>query len=508
VLFRSEAVFGWQMRAGARHGYTQRFWEALPLTLDAAGQVTFCDQVENHLPRLTRLADASPRPLYLTITRSADMKATLRAAQIGYTREEIGDAHLFHDFRRDWPALREVSPKRWSSPQAGAGEAWDRDLTTNWTPAQPQANGQTLEVDLGGEEQGLCLVTLMPGPYLRAALGLELWLSRDGQAWRSVANQNSFAYAPLFWSLDRPLVRFLPARQQLAFPPQAARYLRLVQTGASPDSQWAVSELFIFQADDGPPVPTPSAEELARAARELAPGGPVFAPPEVLALLPESWAGHQDPQLPPQGSFALGDLAIPLRPATLLCLPRANWPASQEALAGLLAKPPRVVEMGDQVLVTGLEPAPGRAYRRAAPPPAARLTASRNPDAAKLALDGRPDTRWESGQQQQPGEEIELDLGGEMELCGLTLDAAGWPQDRPRGLKVLVGDGAGAWRETELELDYPTAVWGGDRVLRGGATLLARFQAQKVRRLRLVQTGWHPYNFWSVAELGLMLPAP
>jgi hypothetical protein len=500
-----ESIFNWLIQAGARHGYTQRFWEALPLTLDAAGQVTFCDQVENHLPRLTRLADSARWPVYLTITRSADMKSTLRAARIDYKREELADAHLFHDFSRSWPGLREISPQRWRSPQAGAAETWDRNLTTGWTTAQSQAPGQVLEIDLGREEEGLCLVTLMPGAYLQAALGLEVQLSPDGAQWETVARQNSFSYAPLFWSLDRPLVRFIPARQQLAFAPRAARFLRLLQTGASPDRLWEVAEVFIHQAD-GPPQPTPQAQELAQAVRELSPHGPIFAPPEVLALLPKSLAGYQDPQLPRPDSFPLEKLAIPLRPETLLCLPRVNWPASLEALEGLLARPPRVVEMGDQVLVVGLEAAPA-SFRMVDPPSTARLTASHNPDKAGLALDGRATTRWDTGHQQEPGQELALDLGSELEICGLALQTGPWPQDRPRGLKVLVSLNGKDWREpTELELSDPTAAWGGDRVLRGGGTLLARFAPQKVRHARLVQTGSHAHHFWSVAELKLLVP--
>jgi hypothetical protein len=499
-------LFAWLQKAGHRHSYAQGFWEALPLTLDAAGQMTFADQVENHLPRLLRQADADDRPSYVAGNRTTDLKNTLRAAHIAYNRDHLRGFHVYSKFRTTWPGLREVDPRLWSSPQSGAAEAWDRDLATGWTLAKPQSPGQTLEIDLGREEQGLCLVTLMPGAYIQAAVGLKAQLSLDGQNWTTVSNQNGFAYAPLFWSLDRPLVRFAPARQQLAFAPQAARFLRLVQTGEAGGRAWSVGEVFLFQAD-GPPRTTPQARELAQAARDASPQGPVFAPPEVLALLPEDMAGFRDPQRPVADSFPLEKLRIPLGPGTLLCLPLTNWPASREILGRRLARAPRVVEMGDHVLVSGLEPAPSPS-RIVDPPATARLSASHSPDQARLALDGLTATRWDTGYHQEPGQELTLDLGDDLEICGLALETGPWPRDRPRDLKVLVSRDGRDWREPEgLELVDPGVVWAGDRVLSGSGTMLARFAPRKVRQARLVQTGHHPHQFWSVAELRLLVPA-
>jgi hypothetical protein len=73
---------------------------------------------------------------------------------------------------------------------------------------------------------------------------------------------------------------------------------------------------------------------------------------------------------------------------------------------------------------------------------------------------------------------------------------------------VLVSRDGRDWREPEgLELVDPGVVWAGDRVLSGSGTMLARFAPRKVRQARLVQTGHHPHQFWSVAELRLLVPA-
>ncbi len=504
-LQANKKLFAWLRNQGTRHAYAQGFWDALPLTLDAAGQITFADQIENHLPRLTRQADADNLPALVAKSRATDMENTMRAAGVAYSRKDLADYRVFHGFRRSLPDLEEVNPKPWSSRQGGASEAWDRDLATAWESPPPQRPGQALEIDLGAVEQGLCLVALMPGSYQDAATGLELALSQDGQQWETVAGQGGNAFAPLFWSLDRPLVRFAPARQQLAFAPRPARFLRLTQTGNAANLWWSVAELFLYRSA-GTAAPSPSPRDLAEAAREASPQGPIFAPPEALALLPSGVAGFHDPQLPRRDSFPLDKLRIPLKPETVLCLPTVNWPASLELLRGRLASPPQVRQLGDQVVVTGLKAVPESAL--VIPPPAgARLVSANNPQATRLALDGSPASRWDTAHNQEPGQELTLDLGLKLEVCGLVLDPGPWPADKPRGLRVLVSPDGVTWNEpTGLSLEDGGLVWGGDRVLAGGGPLKVRFTTQPLRQVRLVQTGAHPRRFWSVAEMRLFVP--
>ncbi|MBI5522648.1 MAG: discoidin domain-containing protein [Desulfarculus sp.] len=494
-------------RDGHRHVYAQWFWDALPLTLAARGAVTFADQTENHLPSLLRQADADPNPAYVYTTRAEDLAKSLTLAGISFRSSNIGRFTVFDRFGQLGPALEEVSPQGWQSPTPGAGDAWDRNLSTRWTPGVPQAPGQELVLDLGRVENGLCRLDLLPAHLYDAPQGLQVLLSEDGQAWRQAVKAHHGTLYPLAWSLDRPLILFQPARVRVSFPPQAARYIKLVQTGRAGSWWWSLAEVFVYrQASEQAPAAPPTPAQLA-AAPELAQAqGPVLAPPEVLALLPAQARALERPQLPPKGGLHLRRLDLPTQPGLALCLPAVNWPASQAILAGRLAREPMVRPLGDWVIVSGLE-WPPPTHQALPPPDHAQLFFSEGPALAVRALDNSPLVRWRSPGPQQAGQALRLELGQAMPIAGLVLTNEHWPGDQPRGLRVEISADGRDWREPEgLAIQSGKVIWGGDRLLLRDGYLRITFAPQPVAQARLTLTQSHPRQHWSIGHLRLLAP--
>jgi hypothetical protein len=499
-----QALLARLQKDGLPHVYSQWFWDALPLTLASGGRITFADQVENHLPDLSLLADASPKAAYVLTTREEDFRNTLAAAGIKARSKNVAQFHLYTEFSRPLPALRQIAPRGWQSPQPGGRRAWDRDLSSTYSDGLPQNPGQAFILDLGQVQPDVCLVELMPGAHAEAAAGLELLTSLDGQDWQPAASQQGTAFGALFWSLDRPLLRFLPARQQLAFPPRPARYLQIRQSAQSSGRWWSLAELFVYQAA-GPAKPDPSPADLAQAIAALPGQGPVYAPPEVLALLPPNRRALADPQLPLATAFPLERLHLNLERQVVLCLPRREWEACRDLAESRLVVPPLTKDMGTWVLVSDLRPKP--TALAAWPLPAqATARASHLSDLAASPLRHPPGPRWHSGRPQSLGQWYELDLGREMTISGLSLSTGAWPQDSPLGLKVEIRTDQDGWREVEAEIDANAPLaWAGERLLLGTGPLWVTFLPQPVRGLRLTQTGSHPRLHWTIAGVGLLV---
>jgi HEAT repeat protein len=119
----------------------------------------------------------------------------------------------------------------------------------------------------------------------------------------------------------------------------------------------------------------------------------------------------------------------------------------------------------------------------------AQLTASTQSDKAAQAMDGKLDTRWDTGAEQTGGEWFLVDLGVEKEVGKLVLDTTGSNGDFPRGYEVFVSnsrDNAG------------TAVAKGEGS--GPLTEIA-FTPKIGRYVKIVQTGHVTGLFWSIHEL-------
>ncbi len=120
-----------------------------------------------------------------------------------------------------------------------------------------------------------------------------------------------------------------------------------------------------------------------------------------------------------------------------------------------------------------------------------KLSASHHPELAKNAVDGKADTRYDTGVQQTPGMWFQVELPNELNLCGVELDALGSPRDFPRGYEVTTSNDGVTWSK-------PVAKGKGEEPL---TEIL--FKPVKAKFLRITQTGTMTGLFWSIHELQL-----
>lgn len=115
-----------------------------------------------------------------------------------------------------------------------------------------------------------------------------------------------------------------------------------------------------------------------------------------------------------------------------------------------------------------------------------------NPFAARFAVDGRTQTRWDTGKDQIGGESIVFDIGASARLHGVRLEYSGSAGDFPRGIEVFCSqNGADYSPQTITIYSEPSAT-----SIRLKSSCLTRF-------VKLVQTGSAPNTYWSIHEVKL-----
>jgi len=120
-----------------------------------------------------------------------------------------------------------------------------------------------------------------------------------------------------------------------------------------------------------------------------------------------------------------------------------------------------------------------------------KLTSSHRADTAGLAVDGKMDTRFDTGATQIPGMWFQLELPQPTRISCVHLDSGNDTQDYPRGYQVELSDNGKDWGQ-------PVAKGRGN-----GHLTEIRFAPATARFVRIVQTGSSAANFWSIHELRL-----
>jgi hypothetical protein len=116
--------------------------------------------------------------------------------------------------------------------------------------------------------------------------------------------------------------------------------------------------------------------------------------------------------------------------------------------------------------------------------------ASRNNNTANNAIDGRPETRWDTGGSQAPGQWFSVDTRQPVKFNMVILDTSGSPNDEPAAYSVYVSGDGRNW---------------GDPVAAGAsasALLLIDLPVTSARYIRIEQTG-SKTNYWSIHEFYL-----
>jgi putative membrane-bound dehydrogenase-like protein len=118
------------------------------------------------------------------------------------------------------------------------------------------------------------------------------------------------------------------------------------------------------------------------------------------------------------------------------------------------------------------------------------LTDSKKSEGCGNAVDGDPSTRWTTGAEQQPGQWLQIDFGGQLTVREMCLDARGSNGDYPRGFSVCTSGDGEHW-------SAPLVAGKGD----GPQTRITPPTPFSARFVRIEQTGTEKGLYWSVHNL-------
>jgi hypothetical protein len=302
------------------------------------------------------------------------------------------------------------------------------------------------------------------------------------------------------------MARVRSGRVELRVPPTPARHLRIAQTGREAVWAWTIRELYVYAATAGDPAPAVQTDgaTLARAAGDAG----------VRRLYADhGWASRvnlADPTIRvPPANLQLDDYGF--KGSATMLLPPVQWepgtgvllePADAEgfaeaARAGGLAFT-RLALDGLTLFVHAPTPSPGTPL----PLGALRVTASRHPKRAGLAVDDDPATRWATAGPRTAGDWFRVDLAAARALRGVRVVATN-PADLPAELVVEGSPDGERWERLSAsrrpERRYR---WGGFGLLDDGVVALGlEFPSTTARALRLVLPTGDPAFDWSIHEL-------
>ena len=493
---------------GVTRAWSFEYWSAPLITFESGERLL--------LTRPNIPPDHFYGPNYLAVARSGQaaflcsreansVRDSLKAMAASFNEERVGPYTIFYGISPPAEALLEEPSQGWRATASEFGEdaalALDQDALTRWSPLAPQRRGQYLELDLGREVPDLCMVRLASGRPDDQPRQCSVYLSRDGANWRRVVKLGLVEW-PLFWAAGQPQAPPDIPRLDLRFAPQAARFVRVVQTGGTEMNYWSVQEISLYRAAPPTPPSDPAAAlEFARrqgARRLYAEAGLRAFVPTDLAPLPQpapvnsAWPMDLDPR--------------DVLPSDLTGVVVAVEAKDGDRLEGFLRHRRAGFQRGQAggySLFWGLEPPPGQDHRLPREGVALR---SSQPGREGLALDRDPKTRWDTGRPMRAGDYFELRLPVATPLGGLEINDTLSPNDLPRGLKLDWSPDGEQWRELAFVQEPRGAiVFGGDRLMGAQAGRLRLvFNPVRARYLRLTLTQGHPRAHWSIHELTLL----
>ncbi len=497
-----QALIAFLQSRGLREVYVTDYWRAVPLTFDADEKIIFAQPYHDRFPFFTRLVDRSPRPAFLNTGNEAVFEKTVQA--IGGSYKKAGH-WLYYDFEPPPFDFIELSPKGWQArpdgPAAVASSAFDRDLSTRWTPGSPMKPGETFQLDLGETIPDLSRVVLFAGSPEGTPRGLRLELSQDAKNFKTIVDIPDY-WISLAWSGPRPYIRVEKGITELVFTPQAGRYLKITQTGTDSQIAWEIAEILVYRGiprvQKGPPGGIPLLSALMDRLRTLK-KEPVLADPWIQAQVDFDLPAKRDESLPPGLPEAVGD-RLPPYPFPVIIADPGQSEALKKDLNQMAPGVYLEEKIGDLVLFVGR--GYGKGYRKLSPT-GWQVSSNYNGRDAHRAKDGKIKTRWTSGRPQLPGMYFQVDLGQPERIARIRLRLGDSYRDFPRRAEVRFSLDGLHW-EKAVPLNNPV-YWTGEKLFKdysSGETDLV-FRETPARFVEILQTGQDPVYYWSIHELEL-----
>ena len=467
---------------------------SIELTFLTGGRVVAADPWGEEATPESSWVDAALAPPWIMAGDHAGLQGGLRALGLAVSETRVGPFRILQTRPTGSMTLAPIPPDRWvvtaSERPEEVGNLVDRDVGTAWSTGGPQVPGQWVAVDLGAEAV-VARVDLLAIDRVEIPTAFRVEVARDGVQWQTVADIPEY-WGPLQFSEHHAFLKVRRGRVQAMFPPVRARFVRLVQTGATTAHAWSARELFVYgPAEAAPVAPSPAPGVLAETLRRHRVGF-VYANTWLSARVLAESRGAIDAQDGNIHTNAYGRLEPP--PERLR---RFRFGAGRAILLGSDADVDgtRATLEGQSVgwresaigpyrllVFAGRTARPRRLSREGW-----RATATQHPEQAGLAIDGNPRTRWTSAA--APGAAaFALDLGGVRRASevDVTPGLAGVPLVDLR----LDGSQDGAtWLPLGPSQWAGRVIWTGSELLRDGAQgWRVHFPATPLRYLRMSPT--------------------
>lgn len=114
-----------------------------------------------------------------------------------------------------------------------------------------------------------------------------------------------------------------------------------------------------------------------------------------------------------------------------------------------------------------------------------------NPSNVNHVIDGKLNTRWDTGEFQKPGQWFQVNMRSVKMINEVIIDASGHKDDYPRGYKIEVSDNGNTWKQVAVNANN------------SDVKVVAKFKAVKAQYVKITQTGSSSDKYWSIDELGI-----
>lgn len=239
--------WGWLDYVPSVHKLTLRVDKVFPGSLTDNGKLYAMGNAATDAPlppviiaRIARDGDAPllklPAPFVVKAGAILNLSPLLAKLALPIRSEQVA-------FSVNLQARGGLSPKGWTltdnihTDAAGRAElplALDNDANTRWTTNRPMHTGDQLTLDMGTETRiGRIVLDSGANDYPR---GYTLEASEDGSMWRTLAQATP----------DEAQAAVKQGMVAIAFPPTAARYLRMTNLSTLPTTFWSVHELSVY----------------------------------------------------------------------------------------------------------------------------------------------------------------------------------------------------------------------------------------------------------------------
>ncbi|MCQ4088299.1 discoidin domain-containing protein [Saccharibacillus sp. JS10] len=387
----------------------------------------------------------------------------------------------------------------------------DGNASTRWSSGRPQTNGQWITVDLGSVAAVDTVVLNAGGSIADSAESFRVLLSTDGSSWS----------APV--AIGK---RDAKAINRVTFPEQAARYIKIVQTGEA-SNWWSIAELDVQYNGTGKLKALTPANWTLTASSSVAGQEPAALLDGDHATRWSTGTEQREGQwltldlgqettfsqmlMDSSGSpddFARGynvyvsndgedwgqaitkrqgftdDLVASFAPQSARYIKielnesHSRWWSMSELILFAPDSENTPIDDGIPTLLDRSNWAVTTSMPEQAGYPIAAM------------LDGDSASRWSSGEVQSPGQWITVDLGTDTDFSRVQLTSQSAPDDYARNYTIEISADGVEWSQVTSGEGNPQGI---------DATLS---DSQTARYVRITQTGSSDY-WWSVSELNL-----